>query len=309
MPLRHLISFATLGLFWGGSFLAIHFVVDGLPPAFGAFLRVLTCFLATSALLPFRPRMGNAPRLSWQAFGAGMVNFGIPFILLFSAERTVSPALASIYNATAPVFIALLTPLLLPQSRLSQRHIAGIALGFAGILAVFGPKISARDLVMIGAQTELIGMALCYALGTIWVRRIGQHVESAHLLWLQSLGGLFALAIFTSLFEAPWTIDVAAIPPTSIAAILYLGICSTFIAWLIFLRLIRERGAAQAASVTYLVPPISILLDWMVFGKMVGAADILGAGIILSGVWLIQHQAGTALAPSKRDILSKEAAT
>ncbi len=71
---------------------------------------------------------------------------------------------------------------------------------------------------------------------------------------------------------------------------LYLGICSTFIAWLMFIRLIRDRGSVQATSVTYALPIVSIILDIIFLGRLVRLTDIIGTCIILMGVWLIQKK-------------------
>lgn len=308
--MRHLIFFAVLGLFWGGSFLAIHFAVADFPPVFGAFLRVLVCFLCMCALSLSRPRARMLPHLKWQIICAGALNLGIPLMLLFWAEKHVSPSLGSIYNSTTTIFVALLTPLFLPGTGFIRRQLIGIALGFIGMIVVFSPNISAHELSLVYAQLALTGMAISYALGTIWVQHLIQRTEYINILLLQSFGALATLGVFTSLLEAPWNVDFATIHMSSLIAVLYLGTCSTFIAWVIFIRLINERGATQAVSIAYIVPPISILLDWAVLHRVIAANDVIGVAIILLGVWLIQKQS-TAKMPKTQPLdgqFSKETA-
>lgn len=290
MNARHTSYFAILATFWGGSFLAIHYVVESFPPTFGAFLRVATAFIAIAIMRIIGPKDETPKNIKWQAFGAGLFNLGFPFIFLFYGEKFISPALAAIYNSTYIIFVALLTPIFLHGTRLTRKNILGVFIGFFGMLIIFGPNAIGQAHSQIIGQISLLGMAVCYSIGIIWVKRYGHQIRAVPNFFYQALAGLFVLAIHSAIFEAPWQINLSHIRPEAFISVLYLGICSTFISWLIFIRLIRERGALQASTVTYLVPMVSIILDWIILGKLVKPTDFLGIFIILTGVWLIQKR-------------------
>lgn len=287
----HIFYFLTLALFWGASFLAIHYVVGSLPPAFGAFLRVLVAFLAVSVLMCFRPRAVKTPlKLRSKAIGIGVLNMGLPWLLLFYGERTVSPAVSSIYNSTSTIFAAIFTPMILIGAHLSKRNVLGVLIGFCGILTVFLPHIGSDDRSMMAGQLAIIVMAAFYGLGVVLLKQISHEIRTTRSLFYQTIGGMIVLGIFSVSFERPWAISFTSVPLITWMSVLYLAICSTFISWLMYMKLIRERGAVQAASVTYLMPVVSVVLDIIVLKKMVGPFDILGSAVILFGVYLIQHK-------------------
>jgi EamA-like transporter family. len=107
---------------------------------------------------------------------------------------------------------------------------------------------------------------------------------------------MIVLAPYSLTFEAPWKIDFVSVPYQAWLSILYLSICSTFIASIMFIRLIREHGSVQASSVTYLMPIVSIILDVVFLGKLVRPTDMIGVVVIFLGVYLIQKK--------KNDILT-----
>ncbi len=292
MTIRHISYFLTLAIFWGGSFLGIHYVVESFPPAMGAFFRVLVALSAVLILMLTQSKVKIPAKIKWQAFGAGIFNMGLSWIFLFYGEKVVSPALSSIYNSSSTVFAALLAPILLVNSRLTKKNLLGVLLGFIGILIIFGPNISSGGTSMLEGQFELLGMAICYSIGVTWVKRFSGEIRATTNLFYQSLGALTVLGIFSMAFEHPWNVNLLNIHPAAYISLLYLGICSTFIAWLFFIRLIHERGSVQASSVTYIIPLVSIVLDFIFLGKMVRPTDIFGVCVILAGVWLIQSKKG-----------------
>jgi drug/metabolite transporter (DMT)-like permease len=296
--LRSLFYFAAISIFWGGSFLGIHYVVLGLPPTFGAFLRALVGLVATCLLIFFGrrkdsqgPFRGVPKNIRRQAFFAGVFNIGIPWIMLFYAEKIVSPALSSIYNSTSTIFVALLAPVMLASTNLTRRNVLGVVIGFIGILFIFGPSVTRDDVGRIYAQLALVGMAICYAVGNLWIKRLGKGVNITTILFYQCLSGAVVLGSYSLIFEAPWRIAFLSVPMSAYISVLYLGLCSTFLAWLMYIRLIHDWGAVQAIAVTYVLPLVSIALDIAVLHKVVRPIDAIGALIILAGVWLVQKRA------------------
>lgn len=284
----HIISFCLVTLFWGGSFLGIKIAVNALPPFYSAFLRVLTAFLIISLYLLLKERKIERPAVWRQAMGSGFFLMGIPWIFLFWGETHVSAALAAILNGTVPFFTALLIPWVTPQDRLTPQKISGVALGFLGILVIFGPEISFDFSNQFLGMLAVLGMALCYAIGVVWMRKISRHIRNPVSLFYQSLGGALVLLPATLLFEMPQNPNLTPGWPPYLA-IFYLGIFSTALAWILFFGLVKNLGSIQASATTYCIPLIAILLDWIWWGKWAAPHQALGTAVILMGVFLIHR--------------------
>ncbi|MBI4223684.1 MAG: DMT family transporter [Deltaproteobacteria bacterium] len=288
----HIISFLLIALFWGGSFFSIGVAVKHWPPFFCAFLRVFSAFLLIAIYLLLKRKRIERPAVWLQAMGTGAFLMGIPWLFLFWGEKHVQPALAAILNSTVPIFTVLLTPLLTPSDKLSWNKWAGVWLGFAGVAVIFFPGIS-TDLSwhLLGLGAILI-MAICYAIGLLWMRRISRRIGNASSLFYQALSGSLILGLATLFFELPGQALSFSWPP--LLAALYLGVFSTAAAWLLFFGLVRDVGSVQAAAVTLLVPLVAILLDFFFWEKFIHLYQAFGAVVILLAVFLINKKSKSA---------------
>lgn len=283
----HIFFFTLIVLFWGGSFLAIGVAVQHLPPFYSAFLRILICLVSMTVYLLFKEKRIERPKVWLQSMGSGLFLMGFPWLFLFWGEKFVAPALAAIINGTVPIFTTLLMPLITPSDKWTWKKWIGILSGFGGILWIFTPEISGTFTPQLQGLLAIVMMAICYAIGVLWTRRIANRVRNSVNLFYQSLGGLLPTLAATLLFEIPhhpliWN-------PHAYLAILYLGLFSTTIAWLFFFQLIKEVGSLQASATTYCIPLVAILLDIIYFGKWIEWNQGLGVVIILIGVFLIHR--------------------
>lgn len=283
----HWLAFFLISLFWGGSFLAIKIAVTDLPPFYCAFLRVATCFLGISSYLLIFERWITKPKEWLQAVGIGSLGMGIPWILLFWGEQHIDSALAAILNATTPIFTFLWMPIITRLDRWTLPKFLGVLFGFFGIVLIFYPEISKTISMQFKGMLAVLGMACSYSTGILWTRRIGHRMKGATLLFYQCLGGMTILAIATLVFEFPH--DPFAGSLKAYLAILYLGIFSTLIAWLLFFKIVRDIGSLQAAAAGYCVPFVAILLDVFYRGKWITWNQGLGAAVILLSVLLINR--------------------
>lgn len=283
--------FLLLASLWGGSFVAIKVVVTAFPPLFGAFLRVGLALVALGALFAAQGRSVAAPagvrRRMWLA---GLFAQGLPFCLLFWGEQRISPGLAGIINGTVPLFTFCLGWLRGGES-VTPRKLAGLLLGFVGIAVICAPMV-----VFGGTAAELQGtaavftMALCYAVGSLMTRSIlsgGAKADfRANVFHQTAAAALFLLLVTASAEPWPsWRGLLAA--RGALIGVVYLGVGSTALAFLIYFHLIREWGAVRAAAVTYVAPAIAVFWDWVFFKNVPPASQWVGIAAILSGVLLL----------------------
>lgn len=283
--------FGLLALFWGGSFIAIKFVVAELPPLTGASMRVLVGLAALYLLLKAWGKKTAVPlRARARLWLTGLFSQGFPFALLFWGERHVSAGLAGLINGTVPLWTFLLGAALgrEPAAR-SPRAWAGVGLGLAGTILIFAPVLSYS-----GSAAELWGagaclaMAVCYAVGSLLARTMLVGEKSVDLYagaLHQQVAATVFLGLLSVLVSGPEPRPNAS--PAALGAVLYLGVCSTAVAFLIFFRLIRDWGSLRASAVTYVMPVVALALDRLFFGRWPRPAEAAGAAVVLSGVLLL----------------------
>jgi drug/metabolite transporter (DMT)-like permease len=160
--------FLTLGFIWGSSYLFIKIGVGSIPPLtlIATRLTLGAAFLLAVVLLA-----RQSPPRAWRMYGhllvMAIVNIVIPFVLITYGEQTIDSALASILTATVPLTVIVLAPLFLPDERVTVAKIAGLAVGFAGVILLVAP-----DLVNLGdadlrGELMLLGAAVAYGVGNV----------------------------------------------------------------------------------------------------------------------------------------------
>lgn len=298
----HTIAFLLITFFWGGSFLGIKIAVGALPPFYCAFLRVFTAFAIVLVYLLVKEKKIERPAVWLPAMVSGFFSMGISWVFLFWGETQIPSGLAAILNGTTPFFTAIFLPWILPQDKLTWKKMIGVALGFLGVLIIFAPEISLDFSNQLKGMIAILLMAACYGISVTMIRKISRRIRNLHSLFYQSLGGMLILLPATLFFEMPLQPDLfPAWKPYF--AILYLGIFSTALAWLLFFKLVKECGSIQATATTYCIPLVAILLDVIWWKKWVEWHQAAGAAVILAAVFLI-HSREKSLAPATGTISS-----
>jgi drug/metabolite transporter (DMT)-like permease len=296
---------ALLSIVWGGSFLFVGVAVRELPPLTIVALRVVT---AASALLLTLRLMGvDLPRTRqvWAAFlGMSILNNVIPFTLIVWGQSHIASGLASILNATTPLFTVIVAHYLTDDERLTGQRFAGVIVGFAGVAVMIGAAAFASLDASILAQLAVLGAALSYGFSGVFGRRFktmgipplataaGQVTVSSAILLPAAL-----------IVDRPWTL---AMPSTgAIVSLAALGLVSTAFAYLIFFRLLARAGATNVGLVTFLIPVSAILLGVLVLGETLAMRHVAGMALIGAGLVLID---GRLLSGLKARLSIKEPA-
>ena len=282
--------FVALTLIWGASFLFIKVGVEALAPMQVAFGRM--AFGATVLLLWSAARRERLPRelAVWGhlAVAAALAN-SIPFTLFAYAEQHVSTALASIGNATVPLFTLLFALLFLPSEYPTWRRTLGLFVGFGGVVVVLGAW---RGLTL-GA--ELSGMLLilvataCYGMSGVYMRRF---LSTTSYSSLALSAGQIAVGALELGVVLPFATHLPHhLPLRVFGAIFALGAFGTGLAYVLMYALIREAGATVASTVTYFIPVVSIVIGVVGLGEHLSWNAPLGALIIIVGAALSRSPA------------------
>jgi drug/metabolite transporter (DMT)-like permease len=286
----NVLYFILLSLFWGGSFIAIKFSLEGFHPFLAVTLRIVIAFGLAALYVVVKKIAWPSKRVMLRAMIAGAIGLGIPWALLFYGEQYVEPALASIINAATPLFTILFAMIMLSRKEepITANRILGIVLGFVGIGVIFGPFVTMHSYQGIYGLLAILGMAVGYAFSLIILKGVTSKAGNMMLLFCECAGGaavVIPLTVFTGLKEPLLTGGDLLIPTISI---LYLAVVSSALAMLIFYSLLRNTGTLLASAVTYTIPIVSIALDWIVLDKWIGSHALFGALIIFAALKLIR---------------------
>ncbi len=281
MTRRYLPMLVLLALVWGSSFLFIKVAVRDLDPATLVLGRLTVAALALAIVVPIwlrgTPFLG-AIRGHWPAILAvGLLNTSVPFWLLSWGETRIDSGLASIIQASVPIFNALLAFGFFHDQRVTGRRLAGVAVGFVGVALLVGAQPQGK---ILGALA-VVGMATCYAAGGLLTRRFLAEVPAPAV----ALGTTVVAAIAVLPAGAAFAPDnVPGWKP--IGSVVFLGVVSTAVAYLLFYAIIAGAGAGYASLVTYLVPPIALAYGAVFLHEHIGWPALAGLVLILAGVAL-----------------------
>lgn len=275
---------AVLSILWGGSFFFNGTALRELPPLTLVLLRVA---LGAAILLPLLRMQGiGFPKgtMGWKPFVAiGLLNNVIPFSLIVVGQTFIPSGLASILNATTPLFTVLVMAAA-SEEVLQMRRVAGVALGVVGVVILRGWGIEARPEQGVGILLCL-GAALSYGLAALAARRILKDAAPLGTATFQLMASTVMMALVAGVVEQPWRLAVPGIATWS--AVLGLAALSTAFAYIVFFQILRRSGASNVMLVTLLIPVTAIFLGWLVLGEPISMREIVGAIVIGSALLVI----------------------
>ena len=260
-----------------------------MPPAFVAWSRVA---LGAALLLPLAWRRGalgtGRPPAATAAYTVCEV--AVPFLRIALGERYVSSSLAAILIASMPLMVALLSVWLSPDDRPAGLRLAGLLVGFGGVVALLGVDVAGRPGELLGALLILVA-TLGYATAPMIVKR--------RLADLDPLGPIAASLALAVVLLAPAALSPPAgwPSPAALGSLAVLGVVCTALGLVLFFRLIVEAGPSRAAVITYVNPLVAVVLGVLVLDERLGAMSLAGLAAILGGSWLAT---GPASRPGRR---------
>ena len=281
--------FVTLATVWGLSFPAISVGLEHLPPLLFAAFRYDT---AAMLLLGY----AVATTDSWRPVGRNnleAVLWGGLFLvagngLLFIGQQTVPSGVAAILQALVPILTALWALVLLGE-RLSLVGSVGVGLGFLGVGLIVQPdpnNLLAGDTV---SRLIIVGQVISVSLGGVLIDRAAPSMERVAMTgWAMLLGGVVLHALSLGAGEAlPESVPA----PAALGAVLYLGVFSTALAFVIYFTILEKRGAFETSLVAYLVPVIATVAGIALLGESVGVLSVLGFVVVFAGFALLKRRA------------------
>lgn len=283
----------TLAGLWGGSFLLAKIAVADIPPLTLVLARVGLAAVALWTVVVATRLPVPRDRASWAAFAVmGLLNNAVPFTLIFWGQTRIDSGLASILNATTPLFTVLLAHVVTLDERLTWSRLAGVLLGMAGVVVIIGPQELAGLGGDLAGQLAVVGAAFSYACAGLWGRRFRGRPPMVTAAGQVTMSALMMIPL-VAMVDRPWSLP----PPStaSVAAVLTLALVATALAYVLYFRILAVAGATSLLLVTFLIPPVAILLGVVVLGERLAMADLAGMALIGLGLAAIDGRLTTFL--------------
>ncbi len=273
-----------LSAVWGGSFFFNAVAVQSLPPLTIVFARIALAAVALQIVCRMAGvRFGLSTPVLLAFAGMGLLNNAIPFTLIVWGQTQIASGLASILNATTPMFTVIVAHLATSDERIGPAKAAGIAAGFAGVAVMVGTDALSGLGGNVLAQLACLAAALSYGFAGVFGRRfVRLGVPPLATATGQLTASSLMLAPVWLLVDQPW--DLAAPGIETIAAILGLALLCSAFAYVLFFRLLASAGATNLSLVTLLVPVSAILLGSLVLGEQLLPRHWAGMALIFAGL-------------------------
>ena len=272
----------VLSVIWGLAFVAIKQVVSELAPVNLALLRWLVASVPFLILLPIigRPKARFERRDIPRLLAVALANVAGYHISLYYAETTISAGLSALLTSLGPIFIAVLSYILLKE-KAGKKVLVGLILAIAGTTVLSTGSISVNDLASYGGILEALITALCYALFTVLGKPLVHKYGSAS---TSIMAGLIGTAMMLPLLTPSFFTQTSALSFTGWASVLYLSLLSTVFGYLMFYALV-SRGAVTRLSIQlYLIPVVSVIGGALLLNEPVTTSVVVGGGMMLAAV-------------------------
>jgi drug/metabolite transporter (DMT)-like permease len=285
--------FCALCIIWGSTWIAIKIGLEFLPPFPFAGLRFATSATALIVLAKILHARMPKDRPSWTVMlFLGVFQISLPYALVFWGEDFISSGLSAVLFATLPLFVAVFAHIL-KEERLTGIKVAGVALSFCGLVAIFWKDVtSIQNLAAYNSvlgSLAIVASAASGALANVVARLHAKRIDPAANVLVQHSIGAVALLSLGVATESTGSLNFT---PPSIGAILYLGVVGSALGFIGLYWLLKRASATNTSMVTFVNPIVALVLGWIVLQEVPNPSVGFGATLILAGVYLTLKSPG-----------------
>lgn len=284
MSLSEWLMLIILSILWGGSFFFVGVVVDALPPLTIVSLRVAMASLVLLGVVYCIGLRLPMKREIWFAFvGMSLLNNVIPFSLIVWGQTHIASGLASILNATTPLFTVIAAHIWTRDEKMNLLKMIGVAVGFSGVVIMVGGDAFTGVGQTIYGQLAILGAAVSYSFAAIYGRRF-QNLGIKPIVTAtgQVTASSFLLIPVALLVERPFMLPAPGMDVW--LSVTGLAVLSTVLAYILYFRILATAGATNVLLVTLLVPVSAILLGTVFLGEQLELKQMAGMGLISMGL-------------------------
>ena len=274
-----------LALIWASAFFNIKIATYSFGPITIAFLRVFFGAIPVLLLCYFKDIKIEAFSKDWYWFALiGFINLVAPFFLIAYGIKSVQSNLAAILMSTTPLSSTILGHFYLKNEKFNFIKTFGILIGFSGILYLFSDNLLIDDNNFISALLILLG-STCYVIGGVLTLKISkkknENVTGSILIW-----AVIILIPIVSFIEQPWNVTPRL---DSVVSVVYLGLVSTGIAWLLRFRILVKNGLIFQSQVSYLIPIFGTILSYIFLKEIITIKVLIALIAVIVGIYFVKR--------------------
>lgn len=270
-----------LSTLWGGSFFFVGVAVQELPPLTIVTLRLVLAALTLWLVMTFFGQRLPRDFSTWKAFLVmGAFNSALPFSLIVWGQTHIASGVASILNATTPLFTVVIAGVFLSDEKISLRKVMSILTGFFGVVVLIGPSSFDGVDVNILAHFAVLGAAVCYGISGVYGRRFkGMGLPPLAIATGQLITSSLILLPLSLLIERPYELMSPSLAVWM--SVICLAVFSTGLAYILYFRILSSSGITNLSLVTFLIPVTAILLGVVVLDETMQSEHFIGMGFIV----------------------------
>ncbi|MDA8987831.1 DMT family transporter [Candidatus Pelagibacter ubique] len=274
----------VLALIWASAFFNIKIATESFGPITIAFLRVFFGSIPVLLLCFYKKIKIEAFSKDWYWFAIiGFVNLVLPFFLIAYGVKSVQSNLAAILMSTTPLSSTILGHFYTKNEKFNLVKTFGILIGFSGIIYLFSDNLLINDSNFISALLILLG-STCYVIGGVLTLKISkkknENVTGSILIW-----AVLILIPFVYFIEKPWN-SIPSIEST--ISVVYLGMVSTGVAWLLRFKILKDNGLIFQSQVSYLIPIFGTILSYIFLKEIITPKVLLSLLAVVVGIYFVK---------------------
>ena len=279
------IFLVVLALIWASAFFNIKIATYSYGPVTIAFLRILLGAIPVIGLCFFKKIKIEAFSKDWYWFASiGIINLVIPFFLIAYGVQKVQSNLAAILMASTPLSATVLAHFFTKNEKINFIKVLGVMIGFSGIVFLFSDNILINENNFFSALL-ILGGSTFYVIGGLLTLKVSnkknENVTASILIWAT----IFLLPI-TAYTEQPWNLNPRL---DSTISLVYLGVFSTGLAWLMRFRILKNNGLVFQAQVAYLIPIFGIILGYIFLNEIITSKVIVAVIAVVLGIYFVRR--------------------
>jgi len=277
-----------LALIWASAFFNIKIATYSFGPVTIALLRVFFGAIPVLILCFYKKIKVEAFSKDWYWFAIiGFINLVVPFFLISYGVKSVQSNLAAILMSTTPLSSTILGHYYTKNEKFNFTKTIGILIGFAGIVYLFSDNLLINESNFFSAILILVG-STCYVIGGVLTLKIkekkNENVTGSILIWAVII--LIPLSFF---IEKPWTYNPSI---QSTISVIYLGLVSTGIAWLLRFKILVDNGLIFQSQVSYLIPIFGTILSYIFLRELITVKVLISLIAVVIGIYFVRRAGG-----------------
>ena len=278
-----------LALIWASAFFNIKIATYSYGPVTIAFLRVFFGAIPVLLLCSYKNIKIEAFSKDWHWFAMiGFINLVAPFFLIAYGVKSVQSNLAAILMSTTPLSSTILGHFFTKNEKFNFIKTFGILIGFSGIVYLFSDNLLINDSNFISALSILLGSTF-YVVGGVLTLKISkkknENVTGSILIW-----AIIILIPLVCFIEKPWTLNPSI---ESTISVIYLGVVSTGLAWLLRFRILKNNGLIFQSQVSYLIPIFGMILSYIFLKEMITPKILVSLAAVAAGLYFVRKSKDT----------------